>query len=452
MNYHEKLRPKLYSKNRVIPPAMIDRIELVIGDWAIDGRGTAVAQFEDKLGGVEAMTRDGELVRIFRSPKRSKDGKVFNADIATGHKKGVNSPLRTITSGEFKSAFGTHRVPRGSKEHIRLGLEIGLNMNHYLAAQSFKRLYRPRHPIIHKPNVIVASDSVLSYDSEFCLTDDRNWLLGKPALIDYVLSKLAEDHLMDCIDSIETTLESEMLSIARYCENIRLAHDPYYSLRKVEFCWEFSHPNPIRFVEGLDISLREQGLEWTRGGTPIRKQIFQIKQNSPCVRVELAGGCELAVYAKTNKRVRFEVRLKQDAIASILDKTDDEAGRTTRTKVGLHKMVATLRNAATKRLETALAMLNRQRVPPLTDITSLQLCALVGRLLDDDDLAHTVLEELRLSGRIAGKHGSIMGDAAKTLADPKIGILARLARHSPVFVPCDRYLSAVQGLRGFPMN
>ena len=115
-------------------------------------------------------------------------------------------------------------------------------------------------------------------------------------------------------------------------------------------------------------------------------------------------------------------------------------------------MVATLRNAATKRLETALTMLDRQRVPPLTDITSLQLCALVGRLLDDDDLAHTVLEELRLSGRIAGKHGSIMGDAAKTLADPKIGILARLARHSPVFVPCDRYLSAVQGLRGFPIN
>ena len=108
-------------------------------------------------------------------------------------------------------------------------------------------------------------------------------------------------------------------------------------------------------------------------------------------------------------------------------------------------MVATLREAATDRMVLALAMLDRQLVPPASLVTAMQLCAEVGRILQDSALSHTVLEAFRMRGSLASAQQSHMREAADRLI--VAGVLRRSAARSPVFVPTDRYVRAVQELR-----
>ena len=178
----------------------------------------------------------------------------------------------------------------------------------------------------------------------------------------------------------------------------------------------------------------------------VRGESLRVKQDSLSISAELSAGCDLIVYAKTNERIRFEVRLDRDVIAAMLRRGQDDASRTACNHDDLRQMITTLREAATERFQTALAMLDRQRVPPASDLTALRLCAEVGHILQDDALAHTVLETLRMRRSLASPLHSTMRGAAKRLIAAKI--LRRSGKRSPVFVPTDRYVRAVEELRG----
>lgn len=269
-------------------------------------------------------------------------------------------------------------------------------------------------------------------------------LMGSNQLIRYALSKPAEDHFTEYLQLIESYMTTELQDTASVYD-VTVDSAPYYSLRKIEFVWEFAHPNSIRFVESLDVPMRTLGPQSRRHRALVRGESVRVKQDSLSISAELSSGCDLIVYAKTNERIRFEVRLNRDAIGAKLRKGQDDASRTARNHDDRRQMIATLREGATEKIQSALAILDRQHIPPASDVTALRLCAEVKRILQDEELAHTGLETLRMRGSLASAWQSRMKGAAEMLSSAKV--LMRVESRSEVFVPTDRYVRAVAELR-----
>jgi len=425
---------------------MIDHAEVVVGDWPVRGTAAQVLRFEDAIKEVYAVTNSGVAVPVFGATKRSNDGRWIEAELSSGRRGNVAYQTRPIVGGKLNQAKGTGRVPRHTPgEHVRLGLDAHLNIYRFLMAQIVRRKSRLDRPRLESPLATALDGAPIADGTEYCLTDDMNLVLGPARLYRYVLSKSAEDHFMDCLRLIENFMTTELQETAE-SYSVSVNHAPYYGLRKIEFVWEFSHPNPIRFVEGLDVPMRALGPQSRRHRALVRGESLRVKQDSLSISAELSAGCDLIVYAKTNERIRFEVRLDRDAITAMLRRARGDASRTARNHDDLRQMIAILREVATKRMQSALAMLDRQQVPPASDVTALRLCAEVGHILQDAALAHTVLETLRMRRSLASPLHSTMRDAVDRLIEANV--LRRSAARSPVFVPTDRYVRAVEELRG----
>lgn len=446
MPVRDRLIPPYVSPNRGLPPAMIDHAEVVIGDWPVCGSAIQVVQFIRAIPEITAFTNRRGEVPTFTSPRHSPDGRWIEAELSRGRPGNVTYQTRPIVGGTLNVAKGAGRVPRTTPdEYIRLGLNAHLNMNHFLRAQEVRRRSRLDRPRLVSPLATAIEGAHAAYAAEFCLTDDMNVLIGPDRHYRYALSKPAEDHFMDYLRLTETFLTTGLRETAS-SYGVSVDHAPYYSLRKIEFVWEFTHPNPIRFVENLDVPMRALGPQCRRHRALVRGERFGVLQDSLSISAELSAGCNLIVYAKTNERIRFEVRLDSDAIGTMLRKGRRDASRTTHRRDDLHQMIATLREAATERMQSALAMLDRQRVPPAGDVTAMQLCAEVGHILQDDGCAHALLEVLRMRGSLASApHSTLKGAVDRLQA---AGILRRSAARSRVFVPTSRYVRAVSELRG----
>ena len=426
---------------------MIDHAEVVIGDWPVRGQAVQILRFADAMKEVEAKTNKGVDVPVFGSTERSNNGHWIMAELSSGRPGNVAYQTRPIVGGKLITAKGTGRVPRHtSGEHVRLGLDANININRFLMAQDVRWRQRNGRQRLRSPLATAINGSPAASGTEYCLTDDDNLIIGPDPVFRYALSKPAEEHFIDCIRLIGTFLTTELQDTANSFD-VSVDYAPYYSLRKIEFVWEFAHPNPVRFVEGLDVPMRALGPQSRRHRALVRGESLRVKQDSLSISAELSAGCDLIVYAKTNERIRFEVRLDRDAIATMLRRGQGDASRTARNHDDLRQMITTLREAATERMQTALAILDRQRVPPASDVTALRLCAEVGHILQDNALAHTVLEVLRMRRSLASPlHSAMRGAADQLMA---ADVLRRSAPRSPVFVPTDRYVRAVEELRRY---
>jgi len=74
-----------------------------------------------------------------------------------------------------------------------------------------------------------------------------------------------------------------------------------FSLSTVETLWEFPSENPIADVFAIGAKL----MQLKRAGG-IARESMRIR-NSPCIVVPIAQGVKLKLYAKTNRRIRFEI-------------------------------------------------------------------------------------------------------------------------------------------------
>lgn len=433
-----RLIPEYAVAQRTIPPALIDRAEVVIGDWALIGQGSDVQRVLESLPAITAETREGTEVPVFTRPRLGPRATSVEAFVSTG----IHGTYRTRPAfgGKLATAWGRDRVPASLiGEHIRVGLEAGLNINHFIAAQSIPTRSRLDRPIVLREFALALRHRFARDGNEFCLTDDTNLLIGPDAIFRYAESKPAEDHLMDAVDACWQFVGGGLAENAA-AYGIRSQPVPYYSLRKIEFYWEFSHPHPIQLVESLIVPMRSLGDETVMHRALVRGEEVAVRQNSMSVSCELSAGCKLIVYAKTNTRLRFEVRLDDETISRM-----SGGSRTTRDRGELRRMVQTLRIAATTRFTQAMQDLDAFRTRQALQQASTRLRAEFGRLIVDDDVAQVIIDALRMRGSVVATLSSPIRQAIETLCDA--GILQRRRTRKPVFIPTGPFIQAVLGLR-----
>ena len=75
--------PAFNDSDRNLPHIMVDRVEMVIGDYCVYGDSLQVPDFLSRIGGIDVETLDGELVRVFNQPSITAAGRSFEADVSS---------------------------------------------------------------------------------------------------------------------------------------------------------------------------------------------------------------------------------------------------------------------------------------------------------------------------------------------------------------------------------
>lgn len=139
-----------------------------------------------------------------------------------------------------------------------------------------------------------------------------NWLPDKPHFVRHSQGKAWRGMLKAYLDVVFKAIGSEFKTAAKLATlSAPESGGRQYKLNSVETYWEFSSLDPIKLVYDLvplvaAFGERENSL---RHYPKIRRRDeLKHHHNSPVLSILVRDGVSLVIYAKTNRRVRFEVR------------------------------------------------------------------------------------------------------------------------------------------------
>lgn len=154
-----------------------------------------------------------------------------------------------------------------------------------------------------------ATNPPKQFDGEFSLDGKDNWIPQSSAYRPNWRRPWSAGE--QCLRIIHEAIAAE---VRRACEHsstdARFIADGRHSIRILETYWEFQHDDPTRLVS----SLKPHLMKYSRKGFKTRHYQKRaatgeiLDRNCLSIVVPLARGETLAVYAKTNQRVRFEIR------------------------------------------------------------------------------------------------------------------------------------------------
>jgi len=192
-------------------------------------------------------------------------------------------------------------------------LYLSLNLQRFIRHQPPQD--NPKKP--YTPRLQRRKDKRWLHGDEQSFDGQDNWLPNTPEWRNYA----AKDHLPKYLELIGDQMGKELSRACDIIEKGVLQIDPEtdwkhmgwdredsYSLGEVETLWEFPADNPITTVWELGTKLMH--LSKTEGTATMHKMQFKETgrfYNSPCFSIPIAENVRLKLYAKTNKRIRFEI-------------------------------------------------------------------------------------------------------------------------------------------------
>ena len=164
-----------------------------------------------------------------------------------------------------------------------------------------------------------------SAQDEFSMDGSDNWIPDVARANSFASSW--GDRRREYLEAVHSILQTE---IQRVCELINFSGNPVswnpatgweletfggeLSLQRVETYWEFKHASPLQMVKQLEADLRaycsSEVVRREFRGREDKDGRLQLTREKNCILLdaEVAPGIHLVIYAKTNQRIRFEVR------------------------------------------------------------------------------------------------------------------------------------------------
>lgn len=178
------------------------------------------------------------------------------------------------------------------------------------------------------------------------------------------------------------------------------------SLQQVETYWEFWHPEPLRFVQ----TLQREALQFCR---QVRGQLFETATDGQSLSLSLSvrAGARLKIYAKTNRRVRFEV-----------EETLENSRRGFSSPAEVDALLSSLRTDAAAAVNGFLAFMHRQSAAHLSQARSPMalVCEIVQAVHGNYGQAQALLEALCIHGRLATTRNNTLRAAITRLVENRI--------------------------------
>ena len=321
-------------------------------------------------------------------------------------------------------------------EAVRLSMQVSLNLTRFIQAQKLRKPSRPENPALDGDMVLAIHPRQSWYRSEIVLLPASNVIIGSPHKFGYALRNSTANLFQTYIDEVHTRVFS-LLGEQMSENSVNLTEVPYRSLQTMEIYWEFSDNDPIRLVENLTQPLHRLSHHISVTQEIIENYREETTCESRCVTINLTAEIRLRVYAKTSRRVRFEVDFSRAAVRKVC------RGQTGQTNQQMAEKVQRLINRAVSELNWVLSELRREVPIGVPQHTMVGLIAEIVKTIGDTAISQAVISGLHTFGRLAPEGNPVFLKVAHDLRDAKI--LRTLGGRS-IYVATDEYEEALRAL------
>lgn len=229
---------------------------------------------------------------------------------------------------------------------------------------------------------------------------------------------------------------------------IRLNQSSILKLRLVETYFEFAAEDPISLVHRLHRLLISYARESVVRGYVMRPPEALRDRNSPSVTLYLREGLSLRVYAKTNRRVRWEVvhdfrknrlRASIPGIATITSSNPEQLF------TWLEACAVSAAEEVNRVMEYLELHSGQENGQPPIGVTPYRLLRLISDAAESEDIAEFLLEALCEEQSVVMTNKAPFLSAARALV--AAGVLRRTGVRSKVLVLAPEYQSVVEAIR-----
>lgn len=398
-----------------------DKIEINIALGSIRGES-----YEEVLGEAESflhflgsppvgLHEPDAYGRIFNRPQRT-NNQFENQDIRK--RATVNQPLPPPL---FRGELRVHN-PRNREPVWSFDVLLSLNLNRFLRRQRFpsptRQLLLDNPPFQYS---FYGSEVPSSLTNEVALIGDDNWIPDERLWMLYAGQRFWSRHLRHYV---EGSVREVLADVTRVDNQLSLsleqpARNPF-SLWSVEHYWDFYSDDPLGTVRMLEPLLRS----FAASRLDAREYPLTIpiegNQNSRRLLLQINNGTTLRIYAKTNRRVRFEV-------VHTLNHIRVPGGHTFPTIDGVFPLLERLANQAARQINEVFRHFRLRSSAPQNECTVLQFIFAFQAACGDPETALTLLGILTNNLTLVVGHGIELGRTYRPALNRLVnrGILTR---------------------------
>ena len=316
-----------------------DKLDIVFGGWEHVGTEATAGIIANHLAQTEHVIADGQARRVFLNQHRLPYGacfeNTFRRDARSGRRaqRARNEYGTPLLSGSIRHLCqnpGSNHPETGEANPSDFGAsqynivaELALNptrsFNHYSRQQM---IALPQNAEAFPDAPLFSTRDAHTCGYEHALDNNDN-VIVHPAhgrKTTPAIWPRFRRHMLQGVDDYLTALIDAGTAVCGLDGQPTTRHATY-QIRYTETFWEFQDHDPIGLVHSLRPRIRAIGTfvrETEHLDDEMRIQETQ-HQNAVSYRVALANGIELAVYAKTNRRIRLEVRHTMNRLSSRID-------------------------------------------------------------------------------------------------------------------------------------
>lgn len=195
----------------------------------------------------------------------------------------------------------------------------------------------------HYEYTLDQSDNVIIHPRHHLMAKPPHWL------------EYRNRYLQGVEDFLQARLERSLGLMYSGVSN--LTRVPRYSLTYIENYWEFSCEDPVYMMDQIRPQAQALGRATRRFGYRYRDYEQNTEGNVSGYRIDMAAGVELSIYAKTNKRIRVEIRHRLSDVPRGVRGLP--TSRTSETLDGIFDLMSAVTEDAAEFAQTALEQLEQ---------------------------------------------------------------------------------------------
>jgi len=349
--------------------------------------------------------------------------------------------------------------------------EHGARTARYVTAVYWANLNPTRFVRYQDPNILRTSSvnvltpdlfgtSDIGDDGEFALDGNDNWIPEHPAAIWHSFTRPENwpARLTDYLSAVETAMRGEMNrrgQISSFDGTGTLSFTPSqepWTLRRVETYWDFARDTGPELLELIDRAMR------SFCALPYVRRAFEGRDERPertrerdtpneiAISLTVAPGTRLVVYAKTNRRIRFEVRYDKQNL-----RHNSHVERLMRNVDGVADMVRRLHQISEDAAEVLNTFLNHLERTLADAVIPWQASATdflfkVTESCENANAAQVIVRLLISEGAVSRTDALTPSLDALRRARVLERVINRQTRRSSTFVPTPAYRGALNYL------
>jgi len=418
-----------FGETVALEKARQDRISIKVHRWVIEGLPDAFTRFARLISNAEIDYYEPEGIanrcQVFNTKDEQHHGQPARKWTAFSGGRGGNN---TEPSPLFRGYLKAKNI--GGNRWEIFG-HFTLNPTRYCAHSRVQRIVDGDGH--RKPNMVRTVD-FHRCDHERELVEDRNVIIGHGRFLSNFdlehWSTHASTYLNEFYDYLHELIEQSVEGVSGMG---MVSADTRITVKEVETYFEWNDASPLSRMNELEHRLRRLTAHTSISSVDL-DPIFGDYNSSPCVTLYLRAGVALRIYAKTTRRIRFEVVHKLYKDRNTFDR------KTCRDIAGLMAILQVAASEATVHVDRMLRLAQSTPFAQSWPASVYELIWAIIYELDNAVTAKHLSEQLAVNQRITAPRGTEYRTAINKLRKAKIIRFLEQRGSNFIYVPTDRFI------------